>query len=81
MFIPIFMTPKNIRGGFSRGAKFFPNEYAETNISAKFDAFIHDVNARHIFDHKLIRLAASNCGDSGSNKKSSVIFQLTKYHI
>ena len=44
VLLPIFMAPKCVRGGFSREAKFFLNKYAETNISAKFDAHIRDVN-------------------------------------
>ena len=43
------MPPKSVRGGFSRGAKCIPNKYAETNISAKFEAFIRDVNTWLIF--------------------------------
>ena len=38
-------------GGFSRRVKFIPNKYAETNISAKFNAFTRDVNVWLIFDH------------------------------
>ena len=45
------MAPKCVRGGFSCGAKLFPNKYAETNIAAKFDAFVRDVNVWLIFDH------------------------------
>ena len=43
------MAPKYVRGGSSSGANFFPNKYAETNISAKFDAFIRDVTVWLIF--------------------------------
>ena len=47
-------------GGFSRVAEFFPNKYAETNISTKFDPFINDVNVWLIFydkspDYKVVR--------------------------
>ena len=45
------MAPQCIRAGFSCGATKFPNKYAETNISAKFDAFIRDANVCLIFDH------------------------------
>ena len=47
IFLPIFMflpTPNMRCGGFSRGAICFPNKYAETNISAKFDAYIRNAN-------------------------------------
>ena len=39
----LFQT-KCVRDGFSRGIKFFLNEYAEIKISDKFDAFIRNVN-------------------------------------
>ena len=37
--------------GFSCGAKYFLSKYSKTNISAKFDAFIRDVNVSLIFNH------------------------------
>ena len=46
------MAAKCVRGGFSRGVKFFLNKYAETNISGKFGAFIHGVST--IIFHWLI---------------------------
>ena len=45
------MALKCVRGGFLRGANFFPNKCVETNISTKFDAFIRDANVCLIFDH------------------------------
>ena len=51
IFLPIFMAPKCVNDGFSRGATFFPNKYAETNIDAKFDAYIRNVNIWLIFNH------------------------------
>ena len=44
IFPSILMTSSCVRGGFLRGAKFFLNVYPKTNIYAKFDAFIRDVN-------------------------------------
>ena len=51
IFLLIFIAPKSVSGGFLRGAIFFLKKYTETNISAKFDAFIRDVNVWLIFDH------------------------------
>ena len=48
-WLPIFIPPKCVRGRFSRRVNFFPNKYAETNISAKFDAFIRNMNVCIIF--------------------------------
>ena len=45
------MAPNYVRGGFTCGAKSFSNKYARTNFSAKFDAFIRDINVCRIFDH------------------------------
>ena len=50
VFLPIFMAPKSIRDGFSRGIKIFPNKYAEINVSVKVDAFFRDVNVWLILD-------------------------------
>ena len=44
------MAPTCDRGGFSRGANYFPDKSAEKNISAKFGAFIRDANVWLIFD-------------------------------
>ena len=44
------MAPTCVRGGFSREAKLLLNKYAKINISAKFDAFISDINDWHIFN-------------------------------
>ena len=45
------MAPTYVRDGFSRRTNIYPDKYDETNISAKFDAFIRDVNVWFIFDH------------------------------
>ena len=59
IFLSIFMAPKCVWRGLSRGANFFPNKYAETNIPAKFDAFIRDVNVCLIFS-SIIPLTINN---------------------
>ena len=63
-----------------------PNKYAETNMSAKFYAFIRDVNIWLIFDHnfdrnhKLIRLASRICGTRGEIREALIFLnQAEKY--
>ena len=52
IFLPILMVPKYVRDRISRGMKLFPIKYVETNISAKFDVFICNVNVQFILDHE-----------------------------